>query len=102
VIASVIGRNFFEKAIADFLAKVGINRVREKLLETIYPNLDKAKNDLEEKFNESFDALEEAVVVSYDTACSNAVAPLALISPDNDLSVKEIKKCHDRLKALSM
>ncbi len=100
LIAAIVGRHFFEEAIARFLSKVGINSVREKLIEEIFPKLDKAKDNLEVKFDESFDLMEKEIQASYDTACANAIAPLKLASGVGASAADKVRECRKRLEEM--
>ena len=100
LIAAIVGRNFFEGAISRFLSQFGINSVREKLIEEIFPKLDKAKDNLESKFDESFDQMEKEILASYDAACANALAPLKIAANTDASAVSDVKACRDKLETL--
>lgn len=99
VIAAVIGRNFFEGAISQFLSTVGINRIREKVAEAVCSKLDQGKKELDAKLNTSFDLMEQELVNSFNSAKGSAVAPLRIVYSDTLRSPAEIMQCREKLVA---
>ena len=101
VIAAMVGRNFFEGAISRLLSSVGINSVREKILEEVFSNLDKGINELESKLNDAFDTMENELILSFDSAKTAAITPLAFVAQKTDDELTEINNCREKLLAIS-
>lgn len=97
IIAAMVGRNFFEGAISRLLSTVGINRVREKITEEIFSNLDREKRVLEAKLNEAFDTMENELLLSFETAKKTAITPLTFVASESTCNLDEINSCRDRL-----
>lgn len=101
VIFAVIGRNFFEGAIARFLSTVGINSMREKILEEVFLNLDKGITDLKAKLNDAFDTMENELIRSFDSAKSAAITPFSFVTQKSNDELAIIKDCRDKLLAMN-
>lgn len=97
VIAAMVGRNFFESAIARLLSSVGINKVREQVTNEIFANLDKGKRDLEVKLNEAFDTMENELILAFDTAKKSAITPLKFVDSESICDLAEISSCRNKL-----
>lgn len=100
VIAAMIGRNFFESAIASFLSSVGIKGMKEKLMAQVSSNIDKIKQELIIQLESSFSAIEEDLSHSFDQAGRNATASFVGIIEDESVSRNSIIDCRERLQNL--
>ncbi|MGI5872958.1 MAG: dynamin family protein [Bacillota bacterium] len=101
VIAAMVGRNFFEEAITRFLSSMGVNSVREKVIDEVFSNLDKGMNELESKLNDAFDTMESELILSFDSAKTAAVTPLSFVAQHSDFDLAEINNCREKLLAIS-
>ena len=101
VIAAMVGRNFFESAISRFLSSVGINNVREKIIEEVFSNLDKGMNEIETKLNDAFDTMEKELILSFDSAKTTAITPLTFVIPKSNDELVEINNCREKLVAFN-
>ena len=96
---ALVGRNFFETAVDDFLGRFGVNAAREKLSEAVSENLDTAKKQLSAKLEESFDLLESQMAASFEEAKKNAISAIRMPETDSSLTPDDVKAC--RVKLLS-
>ena len=97
MIATMVGRNFFESTLARFLSSVGVNRVREEITKEIFVNLESGRKELEAKLNEAFDTMENELILSFDTAKKSAITPLTFIASEATCDLGEISICRNKL-----
>ena len=97
VVAAMIGRHFFESAIARLLSSVGINNVREKMFEEISEKLDRGYTELEAKLNIAFETMEKEMLSAFDSARDNSVAPLTLVRGNSNCDYTQISDCREKL-----
>jgi hypothetical protein len=93
----MIGRHFFESAIARLLSSVGINNIREKMFEEISEKLDRGYIELEAKLNIAFETMEKEMLAAFDSARDNSVAPLTLVGSNNNCDYAQISICREKL-----
>lgn len=100
-----IGKDFFQGRIQAFLGKVGLNAVKNSLVEESNSQIDEIKDKLKLELNKIFENIEKQIVADFEKSKYEAIAPLKasinLISENSSNAVEQINECRNKLATIN-
>lgn len=77
-VLAVVGREFLESAISDFLTKFSVNQVRGKLIAEVGVQLDSAKVQMQDNLNNCFDSMLSEIEKTFSAALAESLLPYTM------------------------